>query len=379
MEKIALVSPFDMAHAGGVNEHVLQVYSHLRARGYNVKVISPSSARAPAGPDFYSLGRITPVQINGSVARVSLSLNLAPKIRTILKREGFDLIHLHEPLSPTLPTTILRCSDSINVGTFHAAGERSVGYITVHRRLLRLAPRLHGRIAVSQAARRLANHYFPGDYTIIPNGVDTAIYQPDGDRVSQYDDGMLNLLFVGRFNDDRKGFRYLLEALALVQEVLPRVRLLVVGSGDPTPFRPLIRQLRLRNVVFVGYVEKAMLAQYYRTAQLFCAPSIGQESFGIVLLEAMAAGCPIVAADNAGYRQVVEHRRQGLLVQPRNVEGLAVAILQLLQDEHLRTSLAQDGLRKAQLYAWDRVVDQIISFYEQAASPREALREETYV
>ncbi|GIV98357.1 MAG: phosphatidyl-myo-inositol mannosyltransferase [Herpetosiphonaceae bacterium] len=372
MFRVALVSPYDMAHAGGVSEHVRQLYTHLTGIGATVKIIAPSSDRRQSHPDFYNLGRVTPVQINGSVARVSLSLNLAPRIHAILRREQFDIIHIHEPLAPTLPTTMLRCSETVNIGTFHAAGTRSIGYATIHRWLSRLARHLHGRIAVSQAALRLVSRYFPGDYTIIPNGVDTSIYHPGVQPIPEFADGIYNLLFVGRYNDERKGFRYLLDAFALVQEILPRTRLLVVGSGDPTPFRAQIRQLHLRDVIFVGYVDKPTLARFYNTAHLFCAPSIGQESFGIVLLEAMATGCPIVAADNEGYRQVVDHRRQGLLVQPRNAEALAVAILQLLQDEHLRRSLAVDGLHKAQAYAWEYIASQVLDFYQQVTSRQPA-------
>lgn len=361
--RIAMVSPYDAAYHGGVNEHVYQLTRYLRQWGHQVKIIAPCSRRIPNDPDFIPLGRVTPVAVNGSVARISLSLTLGPQIRRILNREQFDLAHVHEPLSPTLPTTFLRCSTVPNVGTFHASSKRSLGYTFVQTRLTQVAPKLTGRIAVSAAAREFANRYFPAPYTIIPNGVDVATYGAKHQPLAPYNDGVPTVLFVGRYNEERKGFRYLLEAMALVQQTLPQARLLVAGGGDSTPFLPLIRHLNLHHVHFLGFVGKQHLAALYQTATVFCAPSTGGESFGIVLLEAMAAGCPIVAADNPGYRDVLEHRRQGLLVAAQNSEALAIATLQLLQDAPLRHALASSGRQKAQHYAWERVAAQIVRYY----------------
>lgn len=359
---IALVSPYDAAHPGGVSEHVTQLADQFRLQGHRVHRIAPTS-RPIADPEFTPLGRITPVAVNGSVARVSLSLTLAPQIRQILRRERFDVVHIHEPFAPTLPTTFLSCSEGVNVGTFHAAGTRSIGYACIQAWLKRLAPRLRGRIAVSRAAQEFAGRYFPAEYAIIPNGVDVATY---GSKQAPYpglDDGVPTVLFVGRFNEDRKGFRYLLEAMALIQASHPEVRLVVAGGGDPAPFRALIRSQHIRNVHFLGFVTKQQLAALYQTTTLFCAPSTGGESFGIVLLEAMAAGCPVVAADNPGYRDVLENRREGLLVPARNAQALAVAILQLIGNPDSRQAMAEAGRRKAARYAWDRVAGDILSYY----------------
>ena len=360
---IALVSPYDSVYAGGVTEHVQQLAQYFRAWGHSVKLIAPSSRRLNLDPDFIPVGRVTPVAVNGSVARVSLSLTLAPQIRRILARERFDIAHIHEPLSPTLPTTFLNCSPGINIGTFHAAGTRSLGYTFVRTWLGRIAPKLHGRIAVSAAAREFANRYFPADYAIIPNGVDVATYSQPAAPFSLPGDGGPTVLFVGRFNEERKGFRYLLEAMSLVQRSRPDTRLIVAGGGDATPFRPLIRQYQLRNVHFVGYVTKLQLAALYQSTSVFCAPSTGGESFGIVLLEAMAAGAAIVAADNPGYRDVLEHRRQGLLVPAQSADALAVAVLQLLDDPNLRDAMAESGRSKAQDYAWERVAERVFQYY----------------
>jgi phosphatidylinositol alpha-mannosyltransferase len=360
---IALVSPYDSVYAGGVTEHVNQLALHFRQWGHSVKIIAPSSQRVASDPDFIPVGRVTPVAVNGSVARVSLSITLAPQIRRILARERFDIVHIHEPLSPTLPTTFLSCSDGVNVGTFHAAGTRSIGYTFVQSWLQRVEPKLKGRIAVSAAAREFANRYFPAEYSIIPNGVDVATYSRPAPPFALPGDAGPTVLFVGRFNEERKGFRYLLDAMSLVQRSRPDARLIVAGGGDPTPFRALIRQSQLRNVHFVGYVTKQQLAALYQSTTVFCAPSTGGESFGIVLLEAMAAGAAIVAADNPGYRDVLEHRRQGLLVPAQSADALAVGILQLLDDQTAREAMAAAGRSKAQDYAWDRVAGQVFNYY----------------
>ncbi|HYF64492.1 MAG TPA: glycosyltransferase family 4 protein [Herpetosiphonaceae bacterium] len=359
---IALVSPYDSVYAGGVTEHVNQLAHHFRQWGHSVKVIAPSSQRVVGDPDFIPVGRVTPVAVNGSVARVSLSVMLAPQIRRILARERFDVVHVHEPLSPTLPTTFLSCSDAVNVGTFHASATRSIGYTFVQHWLQRVEQKLTGRIAVSAAAREFANRYFPADYAIIPNGVDVETYSRPAPAFPLPGAGP-TVLFVGRFNEERKGFRYLLDAMSLVQRSRPDARLIVAGGGDPTPFRALIRQAQLRNVQFVGYVTKQQLAALYQTTTVFCAPSTGGESFGIVLLEAMAAGAAIVAADNPGYRDVLEHRRQGLLVPAQSAEALAVGILQLLDDRASREAMAAAGRAKSQHYAWDRVAGRVFDYY----------------
>lgn len=361
--KIALVSPYDAAFAGGVNEHVRQLSHYFRLWGHDVKIIAPSS-RPSDDPHLIPIGRVTPVAVNGSVARVSLSITLAPAIRRVLKHEQFDLAHVHEPLSPTLPTTFLSCSNIPNIGTFHAASKRSIGYTFVQTWLKRVEPKLNGRIAVSEAAREFANRYFPADYTIIPNGVDVATYsRPTAPMDLPDNDDSPTVLFVGRYNEERKGFRFLLEAMGLVQRHHPNVRLIVAGGGDPEPFKALFRQYNVRNVHFLGFVSKQELAALYQQTTVFCAPSTGGESFGIVLLEAMAAGAAIVAADNPGYRDVLEHRKQGLLVPAKNAESLAVAILHLLDNESTRHAMADMGYSKAQDYAWDRIAQRIMQYY----------------
>lgn len=210
--------------------------------------------------------------------------------------------------------------------------------------------------------------YFPADYVVIPNGIDYARFADPALRPPEpFDDGRPTVLFVGRL-ERRKGLRYLLEAFARVQAACPEARLLLVGAFGKAEKAPYVAQawaLRLRQVRFIGYVPDAELPRYYRAATVFCAPSIGMESFGIVLLEAMAAGVPVVATDIPGYNEVVEDGVQGFLVPPEDPEALAEALLRLLRDPALRARMSAAGRQRARQYDWDEIARRVVEFYEE--------------
>jgi phosphatidyl-myo-inositol alpha-mannosyltransferase len=365
IQRVALVSPYDFAQNGGVTEHVQHLAQQLRQRNIDVTIIAPSSRSDLAEPGLVSLGSVMPVPINGSVARTTLSPAVINEVSGLLARTRFDVIHLHEPLAPMLPLSVLNASPSPNVGTFHASGDRSLGYAASRRLLNWLAQRLTVRVAVSPAAARFARQYFAGEYTIIPNGVDTERFNTFVEPMPGWDNRQPTVLFVGRFEEPRKGFHLLLPAFAHVQRVMPDVRLLVVGRGDPAPFQEQARSLGIQHLHFAGVVSAQDLPRYYRSVDLLCAPSTGQESFGIILAEAMSSGCPLVAADIEGYAQVVTHRREGLLVQPQP-DALAAALLHLLCDHRLREQFASAGPKTAARYAWHDVSEQVIEVYERA-------------
>jgi phosphatidylinositol alpha-mannosyltransferase len=366
VRRVALVSPHDVAQRGGVNEHVQQLARHLRRSSIDVTILAPCSDPALIEPGMVSLGSVVPVPINGSVARITLSPVVVEEVAALLTRTQFDVIHLHEPLAPMLPLSVLNASPSPNVGTFHASGERSLGYAVSRKLLNWLVQRLTVRIAVSDAAARFARRYFAGDYTIIPNGVDTSRFNVHVPSLERWHASWPTLLFVGRFEEPRKGFDVLLAGFAQVQHHLPEARLLVVGRGDPSQFEPRIEALGVHGVEFLGAVSDEDLPRLYRTADVFCAPSTVQESFGIILVEAMSSGCPIVASDIEGYAQVVTHRREGLLVPPNHVEALATALLHVLSDRQLRHDLAAAGPLTAARYAWHDVTEHILEVYERA-------------
>ena len=363
--KIAMVSPYDFTWPGGVTAHVTQLARELGRSGHEVQVLAPHSpSRESQDADLHvPLGRSVPLPSGGSIARVSLSWWLYPKVRALLRKEQFDVIHLHEPMAPILPLCVLEFSDSVNVGTFHASYARQHLYRITHPIIKRWQQRLHGNIAVSPAARRYVNNAFPGDYEIIPNGIDFKHFSTNVAPMPQYQDGKINILFVGRL-EKRKGLRYLLEAYGKLKWDLPNIRLIVVGPGNPDKesYRVMSSQ-NLQDVEFVGLVSYDDLPRYYASADIFCSPATGAESFGIVLLEAMSAGKPVVASDIEGFRGVMTHGEQGLLVPKKDSNALAEALGMLARDPELGRKLGGNGNRLAKEYRWEVVAGRVEAYY----------------
>ena len=364
--KIAMVSPYDFTWPGGVTMHVSQLARQLGRAGHDVQVLAPHSpSRECQDSDLLiPLGRSVPLPSGGSIARVSLSWWLARRIRALLEREQYDVIHLHEPMAPILPLTVLEYSNTINVGTFHACHNRQHLYKMSRPVIKRWRSRLHGSIAVSRAAMHYVNGTFPGDYEIIPNGIDVSHFSQRIPPWPQYQDGKTNIMFVGRL-EKRKGLRYLLEAYGKLKWDIPELRLLVVGPGNPDKdsYHVLSSQ-NLQDVEFLGRVPYEDLPRYYASADIFCSPATGGESFGIVLLEAMAAGKPVVASDIEGYRGVMQNGRQGMLFQNKNVESLAEKLRYLIHDQEARRAMGECGRATAEDYRWEVVARRVEQYYQ---------------
>lgn len=362
--KIGLVSPYDYAYPGGVMAHIFHLSQHLIKAGHEIKVIAPlSSPPAIMDKGFIRLGRSVPVPTGGSTARISLSVWLEPRIKQLLKEESFDVIHLHEPLAPIIPLFILQLSQAVNVGTFHAFHGSGRTYWLTKYILRRWHNKLDGRIAVSKPALGFVSRHFPGDYRVIPNGIEFNRFSTPARPLREFQDDKLNILFVGRL-EKRKGLRYLLGAYSKLKWNHPNTRLIVVGPGNPEPeaYR-FIAERNIEDVVFVGGVSYEDLPRYYQAADIFCSPATGKESFGIVLLEAMAAGKPIVATSIEGYSSVMTHGQQGLLVPPKDEEALETSLETLLEDAALREELGNNGRQTAPQYDWEVVTSQIIDYY----------------
>jgi phosphatidylinositol alpha-mannosyltransferase len=361
--KIGLVTPYVYPLPGGVNEHVHYLYEGLRARGHDVRIISSSHGlqRASEG-DVLRLGKGFSMPANGSVGTITLSPRYLSQVGDMLDRERFDLLHFHEPFVPFLSPIVLRRSKSVNIATFHAFGGWSPAYEFGRRVMGGYAARLHGRIAVSAAARHFIDRYFEGDYKVIPNGVDVARYQR-AVPLARWQDGTFNLLFVGR-HEPRKGLLELLKAYRILRKTGCNCRLLVVGTGpQEREARRYVATRRMAGVEFLGRVSDQEKAQLFRTADVFISPATGGESFGIVLLEAMAAGAPIVASDIHGYKGVVRRGEQGLLVPPRKPKALAAATAALLADPMLRAQMSESGRARAEEFSWDRVTAKVEAYY----------------
>lgn len=377
--KLALVSPYDFAYPGGVTEHVAHLAEQFRASDHEVHIIAPSSddetePTATGEAHVHRIGRVVSIPANGSVARITLSLRSYLQAKRLLQEEQFDLIHLHEPMMPALPMTVLRHSNTTNIGTFHAYRNSPLAYFYSKPIVRPFFRKLHGHVAVSTAARDFIGEYFPADFRIIPNGIDFARFNTRYAPLEQLADDRPTVLFVGRL-EKRKGLRFLLRAWPSVQQRHPSARLVVVGRGRPLEGyrRFAARQgWSPQDVVFAGYVPSEDLPRYYQSASVFCAPNTGQESFGIVLLEAMAAGAPIVASNIPGYRDVLANGVEGFLVQPQDPGSLADAVSQLLSNPHLRETMRRAGQAKAQLYDWPRIGAQVLDYYDYVLERRQA-------
>ena len=367
--KIAQVCPYDFAYPGGVVSHIIALERYLTQMGHQIKVIAPASKTVSAlGDRFIAMGKPLPVPTSGSIARISLSLRLAPRIKELLAREEFDIIHLHEPFRPMLCLSVLRLSNTVNIGTFHAAeGEPGYhlgwpfGLIWVRR----LARKLHGNIACAQASLEYAARFIPRSYEMIPDGIDLEKFSPNVAPIDRFYDGKLNILFVGRL-EHRKGLDYMIEAYQKVKLEHPETRLLVVSPdlGRSRKYRRRVDRNGIEDVFFINNVSDDELPRYYRTADIFCSPATGHESFGIVLLEAMAMGKPVVASNISGYADWITHGSDGLLVLPKDVGALAQALVSLCDDESLRNRIGSNGLITAKKYSCKETAWRIAACYQ---------------
>ncbi len=367
--KIALVSPYDFEHPGGVVNHIRSLAEEFEKLGHDVRIIAPASHHEPRGDArLLPIGRPHSFPSSGTTSRISFSLHLAPRIKKVLEQEKFDVVHLHEPFMPMLCSAMLRFSDSVNIGTFHAYAGRPgywLGWPVTAYLIRRRNRKLKGRIAVSPPAKRYAEKHVPGEYTIIPNGVDLKHFHLGVPPVAEYQDGRLNILFVGRL-EPRKGLAYLLKAYRLAKAAHPNIRLIIVGPGTwfRHKYKLQAKLSRLKDVVFVGPVSFNDLARYYATADIFCAPATGRESFGMVLLEAMALGKPIVASRIDGYASVVTHNQEGLLVPPKDANSLARALEKCIQGKELRKAMGERGLATVQRYDWQIIARRVLEHYQ---------------
>ncbi|MFC1950111.1 glycosyltransferase family 4 protein [Chloroflexota bacterium] len=366
--KIALVSPYDFAYPGGVVNHISALEYQFTKMGHEVKVIAPASkAVSVFGDRFIPIGRPRPIPTSGSIARITISLRLGATIKAVLSRENFDIIHLQEPFMPMLCSAVLRFSQTANVGTFHACQGRpgyQFGRPITTIMLKRRSPKLDGKIAVSKPAMEFASKYIPGYYNIIPNGIDLEHFSPDVSPIDRFCDGKLNILFVGRL-ESRKGLNYLLKAYQQIKREIPDSRLIVVGPGTRLrkKYEKYVARGGLKDVVFIGYVTYDELPKYYKTADIFCSPATGRESFGIILLEAMAMGKPIIASSIEGYASVMTHGVEGLLVSPKDDRTLAQSLISLMADESLRQQMGANGRLKAMGYSWEHIAQKVLDYY----------------
>lgn len=359
--RVALVSPYDMDVPGGVQEHVQHLAAALRTQGDEVTVVAPGT-RSRGG--LRVVGPSVKVPFNDSVAPIGLRPDLLRRTWRVLHELAPDVVHVHEPMVPWVSVAATATSPAPVVATFHAWSDRDRAYRLAGRVLRRVLGRIDAHLAVSPAAAAYhgaALDRRPEDFEVVPNGVEVSRFRGAAPFTQMGEQP--SLLFVGRL-EPRKGLDQLLHAMSRLKTTRPDLRLYVVGDG---PDRDRCQQLlpaRLRSdVVFLGRVDADELPRFYASCDLFVAPALGGESFGIVLIEAMAAGCPVVASDIPGYASVVTDGVDGRLVPPRDPEALAEAIGALLDNPSLARALATTAAGSVDRYDWAAVADRVRSIH----------------
>ncbi|UCF70816.1 MAG: glycosyltransferase family 4 protein [candidate division WOR-3 bacterium] len=367
--KILMVTETYYPLIGGIPDHISHLAEELRERGHTVKILTARFGRDHKGDDedIARVGRGIPIRANKSFARITLGWRPSNKVQRLLVNYQPDIIHVHGSLAPMLPILAIRHSKAKNVATFHAGHKKSIGYMLFRLWLMPYFRKLHGLVAVSQTAERAMSKYFRGKYMIIPNGIDTEGFNPKGESVDRLTNGRKKILYMNRL-EPKKGLPHLLKALYHIKKEIPNIELVVAGSGPFAKYyRDMVDETLSDNVVFVGKIPGrpvSLRASYYRSCDVFCAPSIGHESFGIVLLEAMACGKPVVASHIDGFIHVLEQGKEGLFFSSKDEKALAKAIITILKDPKLAARMGKAGRQKALTYSWTKVADQVEQLYE---------------
>lgn len=381
--RIAIVSEHYYPQLGGITEHAYGQATELARRGHEVTLITPRLLLPPRTVDdappreerfeIVRVGRAYPFYINGSEARLAVGPLLVSAIGSAFAKRRFDVVHIHNPFGVAMPIiAVMRSKAPVTVGTIHSVVPAGYKLLRLFRRPLQIVfARLDARIAVSEAVVDSIQPHFPGlSFEVIPNGVDTNFFSPEAEALPHLLDGMHNVLFVGRF-DPRNGLKHMLNTFGLLREVRDDVRLVILGDG---PLRALYQRLvpdGLRgDVLFEGRVDQ-LRPRYLASAKILCTPC-QLASFGMVLLEAMSAGVPVVASRNSGFERLMENGRHGFLIDPPDDErGFAAALNLLLEDHDLARRMGGAGRELAlTTYAWPNVVDRLEELYERLLPAR---------
>jgi phosphatidylinositol alpha-mannosyltransferase len=358
--RVGLVSPYPWDVPGGVVAHVHDLARELRAMGHDVSVMTPVDDDDMTLPDWVvRAGRTVPVPYNGSVSRLVFGPVSAARVRRWIHDGEFDVLHVHSPETLSLSLLAMMNARGPMVATFHAANPRSRVLAMLQSPLQLQMEKLSGRIAVSPAARKTIVEHLGGDAVVIPNGVHISLFHNADPLPGWRRDGPV-LGFVGRVDEPRKGLAVLLDAFAMLRAQRPDLQLLVAGPGEP--------ELRPDGVTYLGKVDDEDKARAYRSMDLFVAPNTGGESFGIILLEAMAAGTPIVASDLDAFRRVLREGELAELARVGDPVDLAAACARLLDDPQRCNQLRDAGQEAVTRYDWSVVAAEVIRVYETAIS-----------
>ena len=372
--KIGIVNPYSWDVPGGVGFHIRDLALKLRSRGHDVQVLTPSTS-ADLPEWITSAGSSMSIPFNGSVANISVKPKALARTRRWLADNDFDVVHVHEPVVPSVSMAAAMLSTAPLVGTFHAALGRSVSRAIASAPMRLYMERIGVRIAVSEEARRTLIEHHGGDAVIIPNGVETASFrsaQPLEQWVAT--DERPVIVFLGRLDEPRKGLSIFAGAIAGVLERFPGARFLIAGRGDAPEIRQAVERFG-DSVSFLGGISDEEKESLLAGANIYVAPQTGGESFGIVLVEAMSAHTAVVASDIPAFRAVLEDGRAGALFETGNSDSLARTLIDLLTDRDRLEELSAAGARSSAQYDWEVVADKVFEVYKLAiamGSPAES-------
>ena len=363
--KIGIVNPYSWDVPGGVGFHIRDLALKFRSRGHDVRVLTPSSSRDL--PDWISsAGQSVSVPFIGSVANISVSPAALRRTRRWLADNAFDVVHVHEPVVPSVSMAAAMLSSAPLVGTFHAALGRSVSRAIASAPMRLYMERIGVRIAVSEEARRTLIEHHGGDAVIIPNGVETASFRrASTDPRWMATDSRPVIVFLGRLDEPRKGLSVFAGAIEGVLDKMPGARFLIAGRGDAPEIRRQVARFG-DSVSFLGGISDEEKASLLAGASVYVAPQTGGESFGIVLVEAMAAGTAVVASDIPAFRAVLEDGRAGVLFETGSSAALVDQLLGLLADKARLEDLSKAGQRASLQYDWEVVADKVFEVYRLA-------------
>jgi phosphatidyl-myo-inositol alpha-mannosyltransferase len=365
--KVGIVCPYSWDVPGGVQFHVRDLAEVLQARGHGVSVLAPADDDTPLPAYVVPAGRAVPVPYNGSVARVNFGPLSAARVRRWLREGGFDVLHIHEPATPSLSLLACWAATGAIVATFHTANLKSRAMSAAYPILEPALEKIGARVAVSEDARRTLVEHVGGDAVLIPNGVFVDRFAAAEPREEWRGAGG-TLGFIGRLDEERKGLPTLLAALTDVVAARPGVRLLVAGRGDEEEAVEDLAPAVRAAVTFLGVVSEVDKARLLRTVDAYVAPNLGGESFGIVLVEAMAAGAPVVASDLDAFGRVLDGGRVGVTFPTGDTAALANALLRLLDDAPRRAALSAAAAAWVRRYDWATVGDELLAVYETVAA-----------
>lgn len=353
--KVLFVSDVYYPHIGGVAEHIYHLANEFEKMGHKAAILT-ANIEGDLKPDERRVirkGKSIVIPMNQSNARITGWVHLSALSRIVNK---YDVVHIHGTIAPTLPLLSLKVSRKTNIFTFHPTFESSNLFKIFKNYLKHYFDKIDGKIAVSRTARDSIKKYFSGKYRIIPNGIDINRFMVSEDTENPYE-----ILFVGRI-EPRKGLQFLIDALPEIKQEFPRAKLTVAGGGYKSMKLNIPSEVK-DSVSFLGFVAPSDLPSIFNRASVFVSPAISGESFGIVLLEAMATGTPVIASSIPGYRCVVEDEKNGLLVSPKNSKDIASKVTCLMKNKRLREKLIEGGLESAARYSWDEVAKDILDFY----------------